>query len=142
MIVGTHLDKIKGDLEKERRKQEVIAFIQEKYPFEGNTQHLKELGLPNIKDVLFVGCPSNGRSEGVSELRQALYDIAFSLTVPQRRGEQLNVPPFLPMITAQVQCVHVNITVHFTCVHLIDTHVHCFTCMLFLPLLFLLHRHG
>ena len=87
VIVGTHLDRIKGEVEKERLKQEMIGMIREKFPFEGNAHHLKELGLPNIKDVCFVGCPVNGKLEGVAELRQGLYDIAFSLTIPQRRGE-------------------------------------------------------
>ena len=90
VIVGTHLDRIKGENEKELQKQEFISMIHEKYPFGGNANHLKELGLPNIKDVCFVGCPVNGKLEGVAELRQTLYDTAFSLTIPQRRGEQLN----------------------------------------------------
>jgi hypothetical protein len=34
-----------------------------------------------------VGCPPVGRTDGVMELRMALYDIAFSLTVP--RGKKL-----------------------------------------------------
>ena len=46
-------------------------------------QQLKELGLPKIRDVMYVGCPTTGRDEGVADLRKALYDIAFSLTLPK-----------------------------------------------------------
>ena len=46
-------------------------------------QQLKELGLPKIRDVMYVGCPATGRDEGVADLRKALYDIAFSLTLPK-----------------------------------------------------------
>ena len=39
VIVGTHLDRIKGETEKELQKQEFISMIHEKYPFEGNANH-------------------------------------------------------------------------------------------------------
>ena len=39
--------------------------------------------MPKILDVIYVGCPPNGRAEGVVELRMALYDIAFSLNLPR-----------------------------------------------------------
>jgi len=41
------------------------------------------MGLPKILDVIYVGCPPNGKTEGVVELRMALYDIAFSLNLPR-----------------------------------------------------------
>ena len=44
---------------------------------------MRELGLPKILDVIYVGCPASGKAEGVLELRMALYDIAFSLTLPR-----------------------------------------------------------
>ena len=46
-------------------------------------QQQRELGLPKIRDVMYVGCPATGKDEGVAELRKALYDIAFSLTQPK-----------------------------------------------------------
>jgi hypothetical protein len=46
-------------------------------------QQQRELGLPKIRDVVYVACPSPGREEGVADLRKALYDIAFSLTLPK-----------------------------------------------------------
>ena len=93
LIVGTHLDRVRGEAEKERVKQEMLALIRDKYSYESNAQHLKELGLPNIKDVRFVGCPVVGRLEGVAELRQALYDIAFNLTAPHRKGKVTMIAP-------------------------------------------------
>ena len=46
-------------------------------------QQQRELGLPKIRDVVYVACPPSGREEGVADLRKALYDIAFSLTLPK-----------------------------------------------------------
>ena len=48
-----------------------------------SAQQVRELGLPKILDVIYVGCPASGKAEGVLELRMALYDIAFSLTLPR-----------------------------------------------------------
>ena len=48
-----------------------------------SSQQVRELGLPKILDVIYVGCPASGKAEGVLELRMALYDIAFSLTLPR-----------------------------------------------------------
>ena len=46
-------------------------------------QQLKELGLPRIQDVVYVGCPATGRDIGVADLRKRIYDVAFSLTLPR-----------------------------------------------------------
>ena len=46
-------------------------------------QQQRELGLPKIRDVIYVGCPAAGKDEGVADLRKALYDIAFTLTLPK-----------------------------------------------------------
>ena len=48
-----------------------------------SSQQVRELGLPKILDVIYVGCPASGKAEGVLELRMALYDISFSLTLPR-----------------------------------------------------------
>ena len=82
VIVGTHSDKLRGD-DKEKRKVELNEMIREKYLVGRGPQQLRELGLPKILDVMYVGCPPVGRADGVMELRMALYDIAFSLTVPR-----------------------------------------------------------
>lgn len=86
VIVGTHSDKLRGD-DREKRKVELNDIIREKYLVGRGPQQLRELGLPKILDVMYVGCPPVGRTDGVMELRMALYDIAFSLTVP--RGKKL-----------------------------------------------------
>ena len=82
MIVGTHCDKLKGDVDKERQKMKMNNVIYQKFLIGRGPQQLKEMGLPKILDVIYVGCPSIGRLEGVQELRMALYDIAFSLALP------------------------------------------------------------
>ena len=81
LIVGTHCDRLKG--EGEKKKAELSQVIYQKYLVGRGPQQLRELGLPRILDVTYVGCPPTGRGEGVTELRMALYDIAFSLTVPR-----------------------------------------------------------
>ena len=81
VIIGTHCDKLKEG-EKERRKTEMNNVIYQTYLIGRGPQALREMGLPKILDVIYVGCPSVGRLEGVLELRMALYDIAFSLTLP------------------------------------------------------------
>lgn len=58
---------------------ELNNIIYQKYLVGHGPQQLREMGLPKILDVIYVGCPLNGRTEGVLELRGALYDIAFSL---------------------------------------------------------------
>lgn len=83
VIVGTHCDKLKHD-ERDRCKKELNHIIYQKYLVGRGPQQLKEMGLPKILDVIYVGCPLNGRAEGVPELRMALYDISFSLTAPGR----------------------------------------------------------
>lgn len=79
VIIGTHCDTLKPEAEKEKRKAELNRIIYHKYLVGHGPQQLREMGLPKILDVIYVGCPLNGRPEGVSELRNALYDIAFSL---------------------------------------------------------------
>ncbi len=88
VIVGTHCDRIRGE-EREQRKVEMNDIIREKFLVGRGPQQVREMGLPKIRDVIYVGCPSIGRLEGVQELRQALYDIAFSLTLPGK-GELLH----------------------------------------------------
>ena len=86
VIVGTHCDTLKPDTEKEKRKAELNHIIYQKYLVGHGPQQLRELGLPKILDVIYVGCPLNGRPEGVAELRCALYNIAFSLSA-SAKGE-------------------------------------------------------
>jgi serine/threonine protein kinase len=76
---------LKGEIDKEQRKKELHQYLEEKYSL-GRCLPMKELGLPMIKEIMFVGCPINARSEGVAELRMALWDIAFNLTAPRRKG--------------------------------------------------------
>ncbi len=68
-----------------------LSLSQNKFQFGRPVSHIREMGLPQIKEVVFVGCPSIGRGEGVSELRTMLWDIAFSLTVPRRKGNRLQI---------------------------------------------------
>lgn len=77
--MGTHCDTLKPETEKERRKVELNHIIYNKYLVGHGPQQLREMGLPKILDVIYVGCPLNSRAEGVLELRNALYDIAFTL---------------------------------------------------------------
>lgn len=79
VIVGTHCDTIKPEAEKEKRKADLKHIIHQKYLVGHDPQQLQKMGLPKIVEVIYVGCPLNGRPEGVAELRKALYDIAFSL---------------------------------------------------------------
>ena len=78
VIVGTHCDTLKPEI-KEKRKTDLNNIIYQKYLVGQGPQQLREMGLPKIRDVIYVGCPLNGRQEGVMELRNALYDIAFGL---------------------------------------------------------------
>lgn len=85
VIVGTHCDTLKPE-EKDKRKAELNHIIYQKYLVGHGPQQLREMGLPKILDVLYVGCPLNGRTEGVADLRSAIYDIAFSLSA-SNKGE-------------------------------------------------------
>jgi small GTP-binding protein len=82
VIVGTHMDRVRGE-ERDKRKVELSNIIKDKYLVGRGPQQQRELGLPKIRDVVYVACPSPGREEGVADLRKALYDIAFSLTLPK-----------------------------------------------------------
>ena len=84
VIVGTHCDSLKPDMEKEKRKADLNHSIYQKYLVGHGSQQLRERGLPKILDVTYVGCPLSGRPEGVAELRAALYDIAFSLSAHEK----------------------------------------------------------
>ncbi len=84
VIVGTHCDTLKPPEEKDKRKAELNHIIYNKYLVGQGNQILREMGLPKILDVIYVGCPLNGKPEGVSELRNALYDIAFSLAASNK----------------------------------------------------------
>ena len=77
------MDRLKTDAEKSQKKKELTEMIYRKYLVGKSTRELRESGLPKIMEIAFVGCPPTGRAEGVSELRQTLYDVAFSLTVPK-----------------------------------------------------------
>lgn len=90
VIVGTHCDTLKPDTEKEKRKAELNHIIYQKYLVGHGPQQLREMGLPKILDVIYVGCPLNGRTEGVAELRCALYDIAFSLSASAKSKRKLS----------------------------------------------------
>ena len=83
MIVGTHCDRLKVE-EREKRKAELNSIITQKYLVGRGPQQLREMGLPKILGVYYVSCPTNGHSEGITKLRTALYDIAFSLNAPGR----------------------------------------------------------
>ena len=85
IIIGTNLDRLKSDAEKTQKKKEIAELIYNKYLVGRNTREQRESGLPKIVEIAFVGCPPSGKAEGVSELRQTLYDIAFNLTVPKGR---------------------------------------------------------
>lgn len=54
-------------------------------------QQQQELGLPKIRDVMYVGCPATGKDDGVADLRKALYDIAFTLTLPKSMCARVHV---------------------------------------------------
>ena len=91
VIVGTHCDKLRSD-DREQKKAEMNNIIYQRFLVGRGPQQLREMGLPKILDVIYVGCPSTGRLEGVQELRMALYDIAFSLTLPGKgEGEVSHV---------------------------------------------------
>ena len=83
VLVGTNWDRLKSEVEKSQRKAEFVKLIYNKYLVGGNSRDLRERGLPKIIEIAFVGCPPNGKNEGVSELRQTLYDVAFNLTLPK-----------------------------------------------------------
>ena len=81
VIVGTHCDKLKLE-EREKRKTELNDIVTRKYLVGRGPQQLREMGLPKIVGVFYVSCPTVGHAEGITRLRQALYDIAFSLNAP------------------------------------------------------------
>ena len=83
IIIGTNLDRLKTEAEKTQKKKELSELIYSKYLVGRSTREQRESGLPKIIEIAFVGCPPTGRAEGVSELRQTLYDVAFNLTVPK-----------------------------------------------------------
>lgn len=85
VIVGTHCDKLRGE-DREQRKAEMNHIIYQKFLVGRGPQQVREMGLPKILDVIYVGCPSVGRLDGVLELRMALYDIAFALTLAGKGG--------------------------------------------------------
>lgn len=82
VIVGTHIDLLKLE-EKEKVKADFKQLICQKYLMGRGPLQLRELGLPRIIDIVYVGCASGGRGEGIAELRKSLYDIAFTLPVPK-----------------------------------------------------------
>ena len=82
--MGTHCDSLKPDTEKEKRKAELNHIIYQKYLVGHGPQQLREMGLPKILDVIYVGCPLSGRAEGVTDLRAAIYDISFSLPANEK----------------------------------------------------------
>ena len=77
------MDRLRTDAEKVQKKKELIEMIYNKYLVGRSVRDQRESGLPKIIEICFVGCPPTGRAEGISELRQTLYDVAFSLTVPK-----------------------------------------------------------
>lgn len=77
------MDRLKSDAEKTQKKKELQDLIYKKYLVGRSARDQRESGLPKIVDIAFVGCPPTGRVEGVSELRQTLYDVAFNLSVPK-----------------------------------------------------------
>ena len=81
VIIGTHCDKLRGE-EREKRKAELNEIITHKYLVGRGPQQLREMGLPKILGVFYVSCPTTGHTEGITKLRMALYDIAFSLNAP------------------------------------------------------------
>jgi len=77
------LDRLKSEADKTQKKKELKELIYNKYLVGRNVRDQRESGLPKIMEICFVGCPPTGKAEGVSELRQTLYDVAFSLTLPK-----------------------------------------------------------
>jgi len=83
VLVGTNVDRLRSEVEKNQKKAEFVKLIYNKYLVGGNNRDLRERGLPKIIEIAFVGCPPNGKTEGIVELRQILYDVAFNLTLPK-----------------------------------------------------------
>lgn len=46
----------------------------------------KGKGFPRLAGIYFVGCPEVGRSVGVKELSNALYDVAMEMELCQGKG--------------------------------------------------------
>ena len=88
VIVGTHIDLLKPE-EKEKAKADFKQVICQKFLMGRGPQQLRELGLPRIIDIIFVGCAPGGRGEGIMEMRKALYDHAFALPIP--KGEDTSM---------------------------------------------------
>ena len=91
--------------------------IYRKYLVGKSTRELRESGLPKIMEIAFVGCPPTGRAEGVSELRQTLYDVAFSLTVPKG------------MYVILVVCVYIYIDVTYINDMILYIYIICIVCV-------------
>ena len=77
------MDRFKSDAEKAAKKKELKDLIYHKFLVGRSTRDQRESGLPKIMEIAFVGCPPTGKTEGVSELRQILYDVAFNLSLPK-----------------------------------------------------------
>lgn len=92
VIVGTHIDLLKPE-EKEKVKADFKQLICQKFLMGRGPQQLRELGLPRIIDIVYVGCAAGGRGEGIAELRKSLYDIAFTLPVPKGGIILKDLPP-------------------------------------------------
>ena len=111
------MDRLKTDAEKSQKKKELTEMIYRKYLVGKSTRELRESGLPKIMEIAFVGCPPTGRAEGVSELRQTLYDVAFSLTVPKG------------MYVILVVCVYVYIDVTYINDMILYIYIICIVCV-------------
>ncbi|KAI6646758.1 Leucine-rich repeat serine/threonine-protein kinase 1-like [Oopsacas minuta] len=87
IIIGSHADLLGyTQQDREEKKLRLETYIREQYLVDRPLHELEEHGLPVVKGVYFVAMPSNGRSEGIHELRRSIYDIAMALSPNERKG--------------------------------------------------------
>ena len=77
MIVGTHLD----DIPRAEQPQRCKGWFDklEKYRI-GRWQ---SKGFPQIKSIIFVGCPPRRRPIGIETLNDVLYEVAMNMDSPK-----------------------------------------------------------
>ena len=107
IIIGTHLDRIKNPAEREELKTKYEKLIRKTYQEKYKVGEFRKMdpGLPDIKGVKFVGLPErkDGKPEGLSELRQFIYDTVWDL---KASGERRVEPAY---VCACVACKHMKL---------------------------------